>query len=40
LLVDAVSPLSEGALVAGRASIWSSDGRLLASAMQQMLQRS
>jgi acyl-CoA thioesterase II len=40
LLVDAESPLSEGALVAGRASIWSSDGRLLASAMQQMLQRS
>jgi acyl-CoA thioesterase len=40
LLVDAVSPLSEGALVAGRASIWGTDGRLLASAMQQMLQRS
>ena len=39
ILVDAVSPLSEGALVAGRADIWSVDGRLLASAMQQMLQR-
>jgi acyl-CoA thioesterase II len=39
LLVDAVSPLSAGGLVAGQASIWSSDGRRLASAMQQMLQR-
>jgi acyl-CoA thioesterase II len=39
LLVEASSPLSAGALVAGRASIWSADGRLLASAMQQMLQR-
>ena len=39
LLVDAVAPLADGALVAGKASIWSSDGRLLASAMQQMLQR-
>jgi acyl-CoA thioesterase II len=39
LLLDAVSPLAEGGLVAGRALIWSEDGRLLASAMQQMLQR-
>jgi acyl-CoA thioesterase II len=39
LLLDAVSPLSEGGLVAGRVSIWSEDGRLLASAMQQMVQR-
>lgn len=39
LLVEARSPLSKGALVAGTASIWSANGRLLASAMQQMLQR-
>lgn len=39
LLVDADSQLSEGALVAGRASVWTADGRLAASAMQQMLQR-
>jgi len=39
LLVDGFSPLSQGALVAGSASIWSADGRLLASAAQQMLQR-
>jgi acyl-CoA thioesterase len=39
LLVDGCSPLSSSGLVAGRASIWSADGRLLASAMQQMLQR-
>jgi acyl-CoA thioesterase len=39
ILVDAVSPLSHGGLVAGKASIWAADGRLLASAMQQMLQR-
>ncbi|MBD0338043.1 MAG: thioesterase family protein [Thermoleophilia bacterium] len=39
LLVDGFSPLSQGALVAGAASIWSADGRLLASAAQQMLQR-
>lgn len=39
LLVDATAPVSEGALVGGNASIWSSDGRLLASAAQQMLQR-
>ncbi|MFN2543904.1 MAG: hypothetical protein ABR600_04925 [Actinomycetota bacterium] len=39
LLIDAYSPSSRGALVAGQASIWSADGRLLASAMQQMLQR-
>lgn len=39
LLIDAVSPLAASSLVAGKASIWSSDGRLLASAMQQMLQR-
>jgi acyl-CoA thioesterase II len=39
LLVEAISPLSEGALVAGNAAIWSSDGRLLATAIQQMLQR-
>ena len=40
LLLEAAAPLSHGGLVAGRASIWSADGRLLASAMQQMLQRS
>jgi acyl-CoA thioesterase II len=39
LLIDAYSPLSAGAVVGGQASIWSADGRLLASAMQQMLQR-
>jgi len=39
ILVDAASAISHGALVAGNASIWSADGRLLASAMQQMLQR-
>jgi acyl-CoA thioesterase len=39
LLIDARSPLSRHALVAGKASIWSADGRLLGSAMQQMLQR-
>ncbi len=39
LLIDARSPLSGHALVAGKASIWSVDGRLLGSAMQQMLQR-
>jgi acyl-CoA thioesterase II len=39
LLIDAYSPLSGGAVVGGQASIWSADGRLLASAMQQMLQR-
>jgi acyl-CoA thioesterase II len=39
LLVEGLSPLSEGAVVAGAASIWSSDGRLLASGQQQMLQR-
>jgi acyl-CoA thioesterase II len=39
LLIEATSPVSEGALVGGNASIWSSDGRLLASATQQMLQR-
>lgn len=39
LLIDAVSPLSDGALVTGKSSIWARDGRLLASAMQQMLQR-
>jgi acyl-CoA thioesterase II len=40
ILVEGTSPLSERALVAGSASVWSADGRLLASAMQQMLQRS
>ena len=40
LLVDAFSPLSSGAVVSGAATIWSEDGRVLASAMQQMLQRS
>jgi len=39
LLIEPTSPVSEGALVGGNASIWSSDGRLLASATQQMLQR-
>jgi acyl-CoA thioesterase II len=39
LLVDAASPVAEGALVAGRASIWPLRGRLLSSASQQMLQR-
>ena len=39
VLVDGTAPLSTGALVAGAASVWSADGRLLASAMQQMLQR-
>ena len=39
LLIDADAPLSAGALVSGRAAVWSKDGRLLASAMQQMLQR-
>jgi acyl-CoA thioesterase II len=39
LLTDAVSPLSRAALVSGTAAVWSEDGRLLASAMQQMLQR-
>lgn len=39
LLVDGVSPLSDGAIVSGTASIWSRDGRLLATAKQQMLQR-
>jgi acyl-CoA thioesterase len=40
LLIDAFSPLSSGAVVSGAATIWSEDGRVLASAMQQMLQRS
>jgi acyl-CoA thioesterase len=31
LLLDAVSPLSDGALVTGKSSIWARDGRLLAS---------
>lgn len=39
LLVDGLAPLSEGGLVSGSASVWSSDGRLLATAKQQMLQR-
>ena len=39
LLIDARSPLSHHALVAGQAAVWSMDGRLLGSAMQQMLQR-
>lgn len=39
LLVDGRSPLADGAIVAGEASLWSSDGHLLASARQQMLQR-
>jgi acyl-CoA thioesterase-2 len=39
LLIDALSPLSSHALVAGKASIWSVGGRLLGSGMQQMLQR-
>lgn len=39
LLIDAYSPLSRSALVAGTASLWSLDRQLLASAMQQMLQR-
>jgi acyl-CoA thioesterase len=39
LLIDARSPLSHHALVAGQASIWSEDGRLLGSAIEQMLQR-
>jgi acyl-CoA thioesterase len=39
LLVDARSSLSTHALVAGQASIWSVDGQMLGSAMQQMLQR-
>ena len=39
ILAEATSPLSQRALVAGTASVWSADGRLLASAMQQMLQR-
>ena len=39
LLVEAQSPVSTGAVVAGRASIWSQNGRLVASAVQQMLQR-
>ena len=39
ILADATAPLSQHGLVAGTASIWSPDGRLLASAMQQMLQR-
>lgn len=39
LLIEAEAPLSRGALVAGEARVWSEDGRLLGSAMQQMLQR-
>lgn len=39
LLVEAASPVAEGALVAGRASIWAVRGGLLSSASQQMLQR-
>jgi acyl-CoA thioesterase II len=39
LLVDGVSPLAERAVVSGSALIWSKDGRLLATATQQMLQR-
>jgi acyl-CoA thioesterase-2 len=39
ILVDARSSLSAHAVVAGQASTWAVDGRLLASAMQQMLQR-
>jgi acyl-CoA thioesterase len=39
LLIEAQSPVSRGAVVAGRASIWSQDGQLVASAAQQMLQR-
>ena len=39
LLIEAQSPVSRDAVVAGRASIWSQDGQLVASAVQQMLQR-
>lgn len=39
LLTDAQSPISQHGLVGGRASVWSEDGRLLATAIQQMLQR-
>ena len=39
LLVEAVSPVAERSLVAGRAAIWPRSGGLLGSATQQMLQR-
>jgi acyl-CoA thioesterase II len=39
VLVDAASPVAEGALVAGRASLWPLSGGLLGTATQQMLQR-
>ena len=39
LLIEAQAPLSRGALVAGTARVWSEDGRLLGTAMQQMLQQ-
>jgi acyl-CoA thioesterase len=39
LLVEARSPVAEGGLVAGTASVWDTQGRLLASGGQQMLCR-
>ncbi|HEX6487313.1 MAG TPA: thioesterase family protein [Candidatus Dormibacteraeota bacterium] len=39
LLVDAETPLASGGVMGGWLRIWSEDGRLLASSVQQMLQR-
>jgi acyl-CoA thioesterase II len=39
LLVDAESPISSGGLVGGRDFVWSEDGKLLATGIQQMLQK-
>jgi acyl-CoA thioesterase len=39
LLVDAETPAASGGVMGGWVHIWSEDGRLLASSVQQMLQR-
>lgn len=39
LLIEAESPIAKESLVGGRATVWSEDGRLLATGVQQMLQR-
>ena len=39
LLVEASAPVAGESLVGGNARVWSEDGRLLVSALQQMLQR-
>lgn len=39
LLLDGASPLATGGTIGGQARVWSEDGRLLASSIQQMLAR-